>query len=113
MTWPNPVFISTPFLKVFIKLVEDSCIFLLNYLVEFVPFCLYVNKCCTFCNTFESVLKSGFAKYLDVYDLAAYVCDVSHDGTRRQSHRSGMRTAGNGTRLCKSTGSLGCFLAQL
>lgn len=41
-----------PFLKVFIKLVEDSCIFLLNYLVEFVPFCLYVNKCCTFCNTF-------------------------------------------------------------
>lgn len=64
MTWPNPVFISTPFLKVFIKLVKDSCIFLLNYLVEFVPFCLYVNKCCTFCNTFsvsfEIYLSSAF-----------------------------------------------------
>lgn len=67
MTWPNPVFISTPFLKVFIKLVEDSCIFLLNYLVEFVPFCLYVNKAVHFAIHFQCLLKSAFAKCLTVH----------------------------------------------
>lgn len=39
---PNPVFISTPFLKIFIKLVEDSCIFLLEL---FSRICAFLSVC--------------------------------------------------------------------
>lgn len=105
MTWPNPVFISTPFLKVFIKLVKDSCIFLLNYLVEFVPFCLYVNKCCTFCNTFSV----SFEIYLSSAFGSAQRSGTGASATSQLRWR--MRTVGGKHgKMGKSREHLGCSL---
>lgn len=69
---------SSPFWSIYKDLVEDGCIFLLKYLVE-LCLCLYVNKCCTFCNTLQCVgLTSGFLTMdYNAIDCNGLQCEVS------------------------------------